>query len=221
MRSLLIRGALAIVVVAAVWLVTARWCSLLVDQVATDRLGNLPSSPVAWNGDNLQFGDGEGGLIGPKGSDGADLLSGGHILDLTGPGPDYQQAAAISVDASDRLVIATGASSFTLGSRAGALTGSDGPIPAYAADPGDAASLVLARSWLSWPTPMDLNFVTGRGSSWRRHLYYRLSWRKKSGAQLHMLWRFEQGYDSVNGWKAAGNGDGATGLIRVEIGPAP
>jgi hypothetical protein len=68
---------------------------------------------------------------------------------------------------------------------------------------------------------MDLNFVTGLGSSWRRHLYYRLSWKKKSGAELAMLWRFEQGYDAVNGWKAAGNGDGATGLIRVDIRPAP
>ena len=36
-----------------------------------------------------------------------------------------------------------------------------------------------------------------------------------------MLWRFEQGYDAANGWKAAGNGDGATGLIRVDIRPPP
>jgi hypothetical protein len=155
------------------------------------------------------------------GRDGADLLSGGHILDSSGPGPDYSQAAAISVDASDRLVIAAGASSFTLGSRAGSLAGGDGPIPAFAADPGDAASLIIERSWLSWPTPTDLNFITGRGSSWRRHLYYRLSWKKKSGAELTMLWRFEQGFDAVNGWKAAGNGDGATGLVRVEIRPSP
>jgi hypothetical protein len=221
MRSLLIRGAFAIIAIAAVWLVTARWCSLLVDQVATVHLGNLPATPVGWNGVYLQFGEGVEGLIGPKGSDGADLLSGGHILDLTGPGPDYQQVAANSVDASGRLVIAGGARSFTLGSLAGSLTGADGPIPAFAADPGDATSLVLERSWLSWPTPMDLNFVTGRGSSWRRHLYYRLTWKKKSGAELAMLWRFEQGYDSINGWKAAGNGDGATGLIRLDIRPAP
>jgi hypothetical protein len=221
MRSLLIRGALAIVVVAALWLVTARWCSLLADQIATVRLGNLPASPVGWNGVYLQFGEGAEGEVGPKGWDGADLLRGGHILDSSGPGPDYSQAAAISVDASDRLVIAAGATSFTLGSRAGALIGGDGPIPAFAADPGDTASLVIERSWLSWPTPMDLNFITGRGSSWRRHLYYRLSWKKKSGAELTMLWRFEQGFDAVNGWKAAGNGDGATGLVRVDIRPPP
>jgi hypothetical protein len=221
MRSLLIRGALAIIVVAALWLVTARWCSLLVDQIATVRLGNLPATPVAWNGVYLQFGEGEEGVIGPKGSDGADLLSGGHILDSSGPGPDYSQAAAIGVDSSDRLVIAAGASSFTLGTRAGSLTGGDGQIPAFAADPGDATSLIIERSWLSWPTPTDLNFITGRGSSWRRHLYYRLSWKKKSGAELTMLWRFEQGFDAVNGWKAAGNGDGATGLVRVDIRPPP
>jgi hypothetical protein len=221
MRSLLIRGALATVAVAALWLVTARWCSLLVDQVATVRLGNLSASPVGWNGAFLQFGDGAEGVQGPKGWDGADLLTGAHILDSTGPRPDYKQAAAISVDATDRLVIAAGASRFTLGSRAGALTSGDGPIPAFAADPDDVASLVLERSWLSWPTPMDLNFLTGQGSSWRRHLYYRLSWKKKSGAELEMLWRFEQGFDPVNRWRAAGNGDGATGLIQVDIRSAP
>jgi hypothetical protein len=52
-------------------------------------------------------------------------------------------------------------------------------------------------------------------------LYYRLSWKKASGARLDMLWRFEQGFDAVNGWGAPGTQDGTTGLIWADIRPAP
>jgi hypothetical protein len=47
---------------------------------------------------------------------------------------------------------------------------------------------------------LETNFMTGQTPSWRRHLYYRLSGKKASGARLDMLWRFEQGFDTVNGW---------------------
>jgi hypothetical protein len=35
------------------------------------------------------------------------------------------------------------------GSRAGTLSGGDGPIPAFAAEPGDTTSVSLERSWLA------------------------------------------------------------------------
>jgi hypothetical protein len=220
MRLLLFRIGIAIVVLAALWLVTARWCSQMVDQVSTVPVGTLSPSPVRWDGVFLQFGaDGEA-MLGPEGWDDVGLLSGAHTLSLSGPGPDYKAPAIVEVDDQNRLTIAAGGRRIALGARAGDLSGSDGPIPAYAADSDDKTALTVEKSLLSWPTPFDLNFMTGRGSTWRRNLYYRLSWTKASGARLTMLWRFEQGYDPVNGWRSPGDGDGATGLIEVDIRPA-
>ena len=123
----------------------------------------------------------------------------------------------LQVDAKDQLELVAGGRSFVLGFRAGTMPGADEPVPAFAAEPGDITSVSLERSLLSWPTPLEFNFMTGRSSSWRRHLYYRLLWQKASGARLTMLWRFEQGFDPVNGWRAPGQ----DGLMRVEIRQAP
>ena len=89
--------------------------------------------------------------------------------------------------------MSAGWQSFVLGSHAAAFSGGDGVILAFAAELGDAASLIIDRSALSWPTPFDFNFMTGRSPNWKRHLYYRLSWRKASGARLYVLWEFVQG----------------------------
>jgi hypothetical protein len=214
-RRCLLRGALAVVVLAVSWFFTARWCSLLIDRIYTAPLATLQSNPIGWNGIWLQFGAGLPGLIGPKGWNGPDLLEGAHIVDLSGPGPDYTRVADLQVNPQDQLVLTANGRRFVLGSRAGTLPGDDEPVPAFAADPGDATSVTLRRSLLSWPTPFDFNFVTGQSPSWVRHLYYRLYWTKADGARLDMFWRGEQGYDVVNGWHAAGSA-----LIRVEIRPA-
>jgi hypothetical protein len=216
MRRWLIRGGIAVVALAMLWLVTARWCSLAIDRVYTPRLATLQSSPLGWNGTWLQFGASLPDTQGPQGWNGAGVLIGAHIVDLSGPGPTYRQVAVLQVDAKDQLELVAGGRSFVLASRAGTMPGADEPVPAFAAEPGDITSVSLERSLMSWPTPLEFNFMTGRSSSWRRHLYYRLSWRKTSGARLTMLWRFEQGFDPVNGWRAPGQ----EGLMRVEILPA-
>jgi hypothetical protein len=118
------------------------------------------------------------------------------------------------------LILGAGGHNFTLGDRAGVLAGDDRPIPAYAAEPGDTASLTIEHSWLSWPTPFETNFMTGQVPSRRRHLYYRLTWIKPSGARLDMLWRYDQGFDRDNGWNPWGGADDQTGLLRVSIKPA-
>ena len=218
----LIGGGIAVVVLATLWLFTARWCSLVIDRVYTVPLATLPSTPFGWNGTYFQFGSIVEGVEGPKGGwNGGELQIGSYILGLDGPGPDYKALAAVVVDANDRLVVSAGGHSLALGSRAGTLPGGDGPIPAFAAEPGDTASVTLEASWLSWPTPFEMNFMTGHSPTWRRSFYYRLSWRKASGARLDMLWRFEQGFYGDNGWASPGNSDTATGLIRAEIQPAP
>ena len=161
-------------------------------------------------------------MEGPKGGwSSTELQTGSQIVNLEGPGPGYHQLATLKVDTHDELVLSAGGHSLALGPRAGTLSGGDGPIPAFAAGPGDTTSVTLERSWLSWPTPLEMNFMTGQSPSWRRHLYYRLSWKKAAGARLDMLWRFEQGFDAVNGWGSPGTQEGRTGLIWVDIRPAP
>jgi hypothetical protein len=82
----------------------------------------------------------------------------------------------------------------------------------------DQAFVRTRHSVLSWPTPSDLNFMTGHSPSWKRHIYYEVRWKKSSGANLEMLWRYEQFFYPGNGW---GSGfmtrEGFTGLIRLEI----
>ena len=67
--------------------------------------------------------------------------------------------------------------------------------------------------------------MTGHSPSWKRHLYYKLRWKKTSGATLGMIWRYEQFFYGQrlipgNGW---GNGfmthEGSTGLIQLDIHP--
>jgi hypothetical protein len=86
-------------------------------------------------------------------------------------------------------------------------------------DPGDDLSLAVDRSWLSWPTPFETNFMTGHTTSWRRrHRYYRLIWKKRSGAMLEMLWRYEQWRYPAFGWTAADmTRERTTGLLSVNI----
>ena len=216
---MLIRAVVAVVLLAVVWLFTARSLSRLVDHVFTVPMASLRASPMGWNGTYLQFGASRPGQIGPDGWTGAALLRGSHILDLEGP--DDRPAATLNVDPMGRLVLAAGGRTFTVGVRSGALPGDERPVPAYAAEPGDTTSLTIEHSWLSWPTPFETNFMTGYVPSWRRHLYYRLTWMKASGARLDMLWRNGQGFDRDNGWNPSGEPDDPPGLLRVKITPTP
>ncbi|MFL6514210.1 MAG: hypothetical protein ACJ8M1_04230 [Chthoniobacterales bacterium] len=86
--------------------------------------------------------------------------------------------------------------------------------------PGDAARVAVSHSYLSWPTPFKVNFMGGGSPSWKRHSYQRLTWTKPNGSKLDMLWRYEQYFDSENGWTSPTMmREGETGLIKVEINP--
>jgi hypothetical protein len=106
MRSFAIRGGLAAVALATllfVWFFTAQWCSMLVDRVYTAPMAVVQSSPFGWNGTYLQFGSAIPGLVGLQGFNRGELLTGAHLLELTGPGPDYKQAASLEINANDQL----------------------------------------------------------------------------------------------------------------------
>jgi hypothetical protein len=220
MRSMLIRGG---VVVAAgllfslMWLAKGRDLSEMIDTVATKPVASLSPSPFGWNGTWLQFGP----PLGVVGESLEGRMSGidpqFRCLDLTGPGPLYGAAANLVVDADGRLVLSCGGKSFVLGARTGGhlqVEAGDGEIAEFASEVGDKASLVIERSFLAWPTPFEINFagLGGTATTWKRHVYYRLSWVKASGARLSMLWAGEQPYDSANLWRAPGSF-----LTRAEI----
>jgi len=220
MRSMLIRGGgavAAVLLVGLLWLVTARQLSEMVDGVATVPVASLSPSPFGWNGTWLQFGPPIGNvsenLVGRMPGIDPQFRS----LGLTGSGPLYGSAAEIAVDAAGRLVLSAGGKSFVLAARTDGflpVDAGDPKMPEFAAEPGDSASLVIERSLLAWPTPFEINFVGlgGTATTWKRHVYYRLSWVKASGSRLSMLWAGEQPYDGVNLWRAPGSL-----LIEVEI----
>jgi hypothetical protein len=220
MRPILIRGGAAVAAVLVfglLWLVMARHLSELVDGVATVHVASLSPSPFGWNGTWLQFGPPIGNvsenLVGRMPGIDPQFRS----LDLTGPGPLYGSAAEIEVDAEGRLVLSAGGKSFVLAVHTGShlpVDPGDPDMPEFAAEPGDSASLVVERGLLAWPTPFEIDVVGmgGTATTWERHVYYKLSWVKASGARLSMLWAGEQPYDGVNLWRAPGSF-----LIKVEI----
>ena len=129
------------------------------------------------------------------------------LNDRNGPAP------SIGTTKNDQLGLADGGKVFAFGPAR-----SEAENLAVVAPAGDDAFIEIRRSILSWPTPFDLNFMTGQSPSWKRHLYYRLLWKKSSGAKLEMLWRYEQYFYPGNGW-ASGfmTREGSTGLIQVAI----
>ena len=87
-----------------------------------------------------------------------------------------------------------------------------------APDKADDATVTLEHSRLSWPTPFELNFMTGVSPSWKRHTYQRLTWIKPNGPRLEMVWHYEQFYYRGSGWASPTmTVAGKTGLIRVDI----
>jgi hypothetical protein len=217
MRRVLIRGGIAVVLVAVLWYFASRWCAVLVDQFYTPRLASVRGAPIGWNGTWLEVGTGVFDKVVP----------GGDHLNFMGFAPDYQDVARFVVNADDQLVFVKDDARFVLGPRAGTLPArvlqdgapQDGeePMPAFAPRPDDTMSAALDRSLLSWPAPLfQFNFMTGYTPSWQRNIYHRFSWTKASGARLDILWRDRQDYDDVNGWTGMKLND----LIRIEIWPA-
>jgi hypothetical protein len=195
--GILIAGVVAIL---ATWIFGGRQVSLFLDRFGTIETASNRVNSLVYNG-----GRGTGGTLRVN-----DLAL--SLNDRNGPSPN------IGTTKNDQLALANGGKVFAFGparSEAGNL--------AVVPSTGDDASIKIRRSILSWPTPFEVNFMTGHSPSWKRHLYYELSWKKTTGATLDMIWRYEQffyGQQLIpgNGW---GNGfmtrEGSTGLIQVAI----
>jgi hypothetical protein len=199
MRKILITLGILIAFIIAVlasWIFSGRQISLFLDRFGTIETTSARINSIAYEG------RGTGGILRVN-----DLeLS---LNDRNDPAP------SIGTTKNDQLGLANGGKVFAFG-----------PVQTQAENlatvppAGDDALIEIRRSVLSWPTPFDFNFMTGRSPSWKRHLYYRLLWKKPSGAKLEMLWRYEQYFYPGNGW-ASGfmTYKGSTGLIQLDISP--
>jgi hypothetical protein len=164
-----------------------------------DRFGTIEMTSARINSIAYQ-GNGTGGIL--------------HVNDLelslndrNGPAP------SIGTTKNDQLAVADREKVFAFGPVRTEAENLASVPPA-----GDDASIEIRRSILNWPTPFEVNFMTGHSPSWKRHLYYRVRWKKPSGATLEMLWRYEQYFYPGNGW-ASGfmTRQGSTGLIQLDI----
>ena len=197
MRKILITLAVFVAVVIAflaTWIFSGHQISLLLDRFGTIEMSSARINSIAYQG------NGTGGIL--------------HVNDLElslndGNGP----APSIGTTKNDQLALADRGKVFAFGP---VRTEAENLATVPPAD--DDASIEIRRSILNWPTPFEVNFMTGHSPSWKRHLYYRVRWKKSSGATLEMLWRYEQYFYPGNGW-ASGfmTRQGSTGLIQVEI----
>jgi hypothetical protein len=183
-----------VVAIVASWIFAGRQISLFLDRFGTIEMTSARINSIAYEG------SGTGGILH---IDNLDL----SLNDRNGPTP------SVGTTKNDRPALADGGKVFAFGSARTEAENLTTVPPA-----GDDASIQIRRSILIWPTPFDFNFMTGHSPSWKRHLYYRLLWKKPSGANLEMLWRYEQYFYPGDGW-ASGfmTREGSTGLIQVAI----
>jgi hypothetical protein len=139
-------------------------------------------------------------------------------LSLNETVPPLQLPSVGSTKDGKQLGLASGGKVFPMGPMP--EIDSPGETIATAPDQGDDARISLSHSRLPWPTPFEVNFMTGSVTSWRRHTYQRLTWVKPNGSKLDMLWRYEQFFYKGNGWASPTmTHEGETGLIKIEIKP--
>jgi len=182
-----------------VWLSMGRHLVILLDRLITVRNVTLPVSPLEY--------DGGGFLIGGQ--------------SMTFAGLDNLPAdLRLTSDSSNRVVLCAGRNAFTLGPRTNPVDPSGRPEIAFVAEPADELSFVTGGSLLSWRAPLQINIFGGPSPRWKRYAYYRLVWKKPSGAKLEMSWRYEQQYYSARGWTAPMMmWNSQTGLLSVDIRP--
>src|SRR5215475_5877485 len=166
---------------AALWSFRGREISSFIDRYWTVETASTPVQSIAYQG------NGSGGI----------LIVNDFSLSLNETSPSLSLSVGSTKD--NQLALARGGKVFAFGpltSTGESTTDHLGTV----APPGDQAFLVTRHSVLSWPTLFDFNFMTSQSPSWKRHIYYEIHWKKSSGANLEMLWRYEQFFYPANGW---------------------
>ena len=184
---------------AALWIFRGREISSFVDRYWTVETQSAPIQSIAYEG------SGTGGM----------LICDGVSFSLNDVRPGLSLSVGSTKD--NQLALASSGNVFPFGPLKSASEDTAEHL-ATAPPPGDHALVATRHSVLSWPTPLDLNFMTGQSPSWKRHIYQEIRWKKSSGAKLQMLWRYEQFFYPGNGWVSGFmTREGSTGLIRAEI----
>jgi len=201
MRRILVKSLIAVALIAAAisgWIIGARPLSILFDRVHTVQ---VDSQPVT----ELGIEDASGGMIRI------------NSFPMNIEKPDNRPfPMTMATDAQGRFGVTINGRLIALGSVADSAEG--GSRRVVRPEPGDRATFSISRSFISWPTPFDFNFMSGHSPSSKRHMYYRLLWHKPDGAELEMLWRYEQYLYGSDGW-ASGfmTREGSTGLLQAKI----
>jgi len=199
MRKVLITLAILVVffiAILAAWIFAGRQLSLFSDRFGTIEIASNRIESVVYEG------SGTGGILHVN-----DLAL--SLNDRSGPSP------SIGTTKDNQLALADGGKVFPFGPPR-----SEAESLATVPPSGDTAFIEVRRSILSWPTPFEFNFMTGQSPSWKRHLYYRIHWRKPNGVTMEMLWRYEQYFYPGNGWASGFMiREGSTGLIQLDIRP--
>ena len=199
MLMLLVIVAAGAAALAALWIFRGREISSFIDRYWTVETKSAPIKSIAYEG------SGTGGI----------LIINGVGLSLNDVRSDLSLNIGSTKD--NQLALATSGKVFPFGPLTSASENT-GERLATAPPSGDQAFLAMRHSVLSWPTPLDLNFMSGRSPSWKRHVYQEIRWNKSSGAKLQMLWRYEQFFYPGNGWASGSmTREDSTGLIRVDI----
>lgn len=185
---------------AGLWILKGREISSFIDRYWTVETQSAPIKSIAYEGS------------GTKGI----LIINNVGLSLNDVRPDVSLSIGSTKD--DQLALANSGKVFPFGPLKSSASQDNAERLMTAPPPGDQAFLATRHSVLSWPTPFDLNLMTGQSPSWKRNIYQEIRWKKSSGADLQMLWRYEQFFYPGNGWT---NGlmtrEGSTGLIRVNV----
>jgi len=199
-RKLLIRIAIVVpilVAMAALWIFDGRKLSLFLDRFGTIAMVSTPVGSISYEG------DGKGGTLHVNDLD----------LSLNGPNP-LGASPEVGTTKDGQVALSFRGKVFAFGP---ARSSENQTLAAGRPTP-DMASISTRRNPISWPTPFEVNFMTGHSPSWKRYLYYHLTWKKPNGATLDMLWRYQQYFYPSDGWA---NGfltdENTTGLIHVEI----
>jgi hypothetical protein len=196
MRLVLILVLIATLVLGVVWLSAGSWATALVDRVFTVGAPTPPVGKLAYDGGGFRAAE----------------------LSLTFGSTDNQRFDVdLHSNPSGVVVLTSNGQSFALGPRTNPVDASGRPDIDFIPEHGDEVSLLTTRSLFGWPTPFEINFMS-RSPSWKRYVYYRLRWKKRSGAELAMRWRYEQDYFTGSGWTIpAMMWNFHTGLLRVTI----
>jgi len=200
MLMLLVIVAASAATLAALWIFRGREISSFIDRYWTVETQSAPIRSIAYEG------SGTGGI----------LIINDVSLSLNDVRPNVSLSVGSTKD--DQLALASSGKVFPFGPIKSSASQETSERLATASPPGDQAFLATRYSVLSWPTPFDMNLMTGHSPSWKRNIYQEIRWNKSSGAKLQMLWRYEQYFYPGNGWTSGFmTREGSTGLIRVDI----